>query len=150
MLLELDMSTFAERLKIKIEDEKRYVFGHIRRKWLVLTPEEFIRQIILHYLIEKEGYNRNRIAVERQLSVNGLTRRCDILVFNQDMEPQLLIECKSYKVALTQAVFNQVANYNIPLQVPFLMVTNGAHSFCCAIDQAEKSYQYLNHLPAID
>lgn len=149
MNLSLDYSVFAERLVMKTEKGKKYVMGHIRKKWLVLTPEEFIRQIVVLYLIEEMAYNKNRIAVEKMLKINGMIRRYDILVFDFDMEPLLMIECKSYKIPLSQAVFDQVANYNISMQIPNLMVTNGDATYCCSIDLESKSYAFLEALPAM-
>ncbi|THH42092.1 type I restriction enzyme HsdR N-terminal domain-containing protein [Neolewinella litorea] len=119
----------------------------IRKKWLVLQPEEFVRQLLLHFLIKDMKYNRNRITVERGVAVNGEPRRTDILVFDQQMRPFLLIECKAPKVPLTTDVFRQAAHYNGPLRVPYLMISNGRESYVAAIDYEAQDYQLLLQIP---
>lgn len=123
------------------------VFGEIRKKWLVLQPEEFVRQLLLHFLIQDMKYNRNRITVERGVAVNGEPRRTDILIFDQDMRPFLLIECKAPKVPLTTDVFRQAANYNGPIKVPYLMISNGRESYVAEIDYQAEDYRFLDAVP---
>lgn len=145
--LNLKLDEFQNRLKIKTEGQKRFLWDFIRSKWLVLLPEEMVRQLLIHYLIEQLGVNKNRIAIERGLSVNGLQKRCDILIFDQLMKPFLLIECKAPSVKLNQAVFRQIAQYNMTLNVPYLLVSNGPNAYCCAIDFEQKGYTFLDHIP---
>jgi hypothetical protein len=123
------------------------VRGEIRKKWLVLQPEEFVRQPLLHFLIQDMRYNRNRITVERGIAVNGEPRRTDILVFDHDMRPFLLIECKAPKVPLSTDVFRQAAQYNGPLRVPYLMVSNGRQSLVAHIDYEREDYTYVSSVP---
>jgi hypothetical protein len=123
------------------------VRGEIRKKWLVLQPEEFVRQLLLHFLIQDMRYNRNRITVERGIAVNGEPRRTDILVFDHDMRPFLLIECKAPKVPLSTDVFRQAAQYNGPLRVPYLMVSNGRQSLVAHIDYEREDYTYVSSVP---
>ena len=106
----------------------------IRRKYLVQTPEETVRQLTVQYLIEEKGYPQNRISVEKALKVNELTKRFDILVFERAMKPFLLVECKAPNIPISQDTFRQIAIYNMPLSVRFLMVTNGNDTYCCEMD----------------
>ena len=146
-ILDLSLSQHQSSLKIKQEGGKRYIWGEIRAQWLVLQPEEMVRQLLIHHFIQVHGVNKNRIAVERGLKVGELKKRCDILIYQQDMSPWLLVECKAHSVPLNQAVFRQIAWYNMPLQVPYLLVCNGHQSYCCAVDLMEKDFTFLNHLP---
>lgn len=143
----MDFLVFAENLKIKTQDEKRYIFDPIRKKWLVLQPEEFVRQLIIQYLIQNKGYSPNRIAIERGIKVNGLAKRCDILVYDQDMQPFLLIECKAPEIPLSADVFHQMAVYNMQLRVPHLMMSNGTSTYMCKIDVEKQEYTLLEDLP---
>ena len=126
---------------------QRLVRDEIRKKWLVLQPEEFVRQLLLHFLIKDMRYNRNRITVERGVAVNGEPRRTDILVFDQDMRPFLLIECKAPRVPLSTDTFRQATNYNGPLRVPYLMISNGRESYVAAIDYEAGDYRLLRQVP---
>ena len=143
----LDFLTYTDTLQIKLQDQKRYIFDPIRKKWLVLQPEEFVRQLIVQYLLQNKGYNRNRIAIERGIKVNGLAKRCDILVYDQDMQPFLLIECKAPEIPLDANVFHQMAVYNMQLRVPHLMMSNGEASYICKIDVENQEYTLLQDLP---
>ena len=145
--LELKLDTFQAFLKIKKEGQKRFLWDSIRSKWLVLLPEEMVRQLLIQYLIKHLGINKNRIAIERGLTLNGLQKRCDILIFDQSMQPFLLVECKAPSVNLNQAVFRQIAHYNMALNVPYLLVCNGPNAYCCGIDFEEKSYNFLDYIP---
>jgi hypothetical protein len=144
--LDLGLSEYSEQLKLKTVADKRYLWGAIRSKWLVLQPEEMVRQLLLLYL-QGRGVSKNRIAVERGLLVNGLQKRCDILVYDPEMNPWLLIECKAPQVRLTQDAFRQIAAYNLPLRVPYLLVCNGPDAYCCRLDWEAEEYAFLTELP---
>lgn len=144
---ELDFIAQKGNLKIKKEGDKRMVFGCIRKKYLVLQPEELVRQLVIHHLIEVQGFNKNRISVEKQLIVNDLKKRCDILVYDSNMNPFFLIECKAPEVPISQQTFHQIAWYNMPLRVPYLMVTNGRHTFICEMDYLEETYKFIQKIP---
>jgi len=145
--LELDFLQFQPGLQLVRVGETMLVRDPIRRKDVVLTPEELLRQLVLRYLLEVKNYPANRIRVEIGLKVNGQPRRGDILVFDAALQPWLLVECKSPKVALTEAVFGQAARYNMALQVPYLAITNGLSTFCCSIDYGQNSYAFLPDFP---
>ena len=143
----MDFLSLADNLKIKTQNQKRYIFDPIRKKWLVLQPEEFVRQLIIQYLIQNKGYSSNRIAIELGIKVNGLAKRCDILVYDQDMQPFLLIECKAPEIPLNGDVFHQMAVYNMQLRVPYLMMSNGTSVYLCKIDVEKQEYTLLEDLP---
>ena len=147
MQLDIDFMQFVDQLKIKTEDGKKYIWDDIRKKWYVLQPEEFVRQLVVKYLIHISGYNKNKIQLEKGLMINGLERRFDILVYDNDFNPYLLVECKRPQVPVNQMVFDQISVYNIELKVPFLLVTNGPDTFCCEVDLIEKNYEFLKEIP---
>jgi len=145
--INLRLERFSSQLNVKQEAGKRMVFGAIRKKWLVLQPEEFVRQLLVHFLINDMRYNRNRITVERGVRVNSRARRTDILIFDDDMRPFMLIECKEPRVELDTSVFRQAATYNGPLRVPYLMISNGRESIVADIDFATEDYRFLDAVP---
>ena len=147
MKLNINFLTYQPQLKVKKEEGKRYIFCTIRKKYLVLQPEELVRQLTIEYLIADRKYNKNSIHVERGLMVNGLTRRSDILIYDTEVTPYLLVECKAPKVKITQAVFDQIARYNLTLKVNYLLVTNGIDTFCCAMNYEDQSYRFLSEVP---
>ena len=143
----IDLLQHSEQLKIKIENDKRYIFDPIRKTFLVLQPEEFVRQLIIHHLIHKLDYSKNRISVEKKIIVNDTERRFDILIYNQALQPFLLIECKSPQVPINQTTLDQVAQYNIALRVPYLWVSNGRDHLLCRVDFEQKDYSFIERLP---
>jgi signal recognition particle subunit SEC65 len=147
MQLSLNLLQYQDRLQLTAKQGVAYLQCLSRKKTLVLTPEEVVRQLMLHYLIEEKKYPKNKIRVEMGLVVNNMNKRCDILVFNQQLEPVLLIECKSAKVKVSQKTFEQIARYNSTLKVPYLLVTNGPHNYCSWIDQKNRTYSFLADIP---
>lgn len=147
MLIDIDYTIYKNQLQIKRADNKVYVFDPIRKKYLVLLPEELVRQLVLLYLVEQKKYNKNRIRTEQGLKVNAMSKRCDILVYDKNVEPVFLVECKSSKIKITQDTFDQIARYNLPLRVKYLLVTNGLQSYCCEMDYENQTYQFLEAIP---
>jgi len=147
-MIAVDYTHYKGQIVVKKKEGKRWIFDQIRRKYLVLQPEELVRQLVICYLLKERAYNQNRIAIEKKLEVNGMTKRCDILVFQKDMQPWLLVECKAPGVALSEATFRQVALYNMPLQVQYLMVTNGHTTYCCRMDYEQNDFEFLEEIPA--
>ena len=145
--LDLRLDRFGPFLGVRQAGDRREVRCEIRRRWLVLQPEEFVRQLLLHFFVRDMRYNRNRITVERGLNVHDEARRTDILVFTPDMRPFLLVECKAPRVPLSTATFRQAANYNGPLRVPYLMISNGRASYVAEIDYAAEDYRFLDAVP---
>jgi hypothetical protein len=146
-MFELDLLQFSKNLIFKKEGNQRLIFDPIRKKYLVIGPEEMVRQLMVQYLIQVKKYNPNRLSIERELRVQERRKRCDLLVFSQAMQPFLLVECKAPEVELTQAVARQIAVYNLPLQVDYLLITNGLMNYCCKMDYQEKSYVFLEEIP---
>lgn len=145
--IDLRLERFAPALNLKLEGNKRMVQCGIRRTWLVLQPEEFVRQLLLLFFLSDMKYKRNRITVERGLSVHQGQKRTDILVFDSDMRPFLLIECKAHSIPLTNAAFRQAGIYNSALKVPYLMVSNGRQSYVAQINYEQEDFVLLPHPP---
>lgn len=138
------------QLRIIQQDGKERVFDIIRKKYVVLTPEEWVRQHIIHYLINEHKFPKALISVEKQLLLNGLTKRTDIVLYNRHANPILIVECKSPDVALNQAVVDQAARYNLTLRVPWLWVTNGTKHAICKITLDTESWQWVDELPGVN
>ncbi|MCY7328057.1 MAG: type I restriction enzyme HsdR N-terminal domain-containing protein [Saprospiraceae bacterium] len=147
MLLELDFLQFQPQLRLSKSEETTFVFDPVRRKEVVVGPEELLRQLVLLYLLEIKKYAANRIRVEVGFEFNGLRKRCDVVVFDAELKPWLLLELKSPKVPLTRRTFEQAARYNLQMQAPFLAITNGLSTFCCALDFEQRSFAYLADFP---
>lgn len=116
------------QFNVKKEGEKSFIFCLIRRRWLLLTEEEWVRQNFINYLISVVRYPTSLIAVEKELLLNGMKKRFDILVYNTDHQPWLLVECKAPQVALSEGVLQQALRYNIGIPVSFIIITNGANT----------------------
>jgi len=141
----LNFPAYSFRFK-KVQNQI-YIFDFIRKKYVVLTPEEWVRQHTLHYLIYDKKYPQNLIAVEKQLRINQTKRRFDIVVFNRNMQPEILVECKAPTVAITQTTFDQANQYNWLLKAPYLFLTNGIKHIYCQIDFAQNNFKFLQELP---
>lgn len=133
--------------RIKSKENTQLIFDNIRKKYVVLTPEEWVRQHVLYYLTEIKGYPKSLIAVEKQLVVNTLKKRFDILVFNKQGLPEIVVECKSPSIKISQHTFDQIARYNLKLNARYLMVTNGLHHYFCNLDNINEQYIFLTELP---
>lgn len=118
---------------IKTENGIRYIQCPVRKKWVVLTPEEKVRQFTIHQLCGAYAYPLKYISVEKTLKVNELSKRYDVVVYNRQLQPSVLIECKAEHVPLSDKTLQQIATYNITMQVTYLMVTNGKNSYCFEI-----------------
>jgi type I site-specific restriction endonuclease len=134
-------------LRIRMKGEKQEVFDNVRKKFVALTPEEWVRQNFIHYLTDHRKVPRSLIAVEASLRYHRLKKRSDIVVYGKDGAPCLVVECKAPEVTMTQAVFDQVAMYNMSLKVPFLAVTNGMVHFACYIDHVTGRITFLKEIP---
>lgn len=143
-MLELSLPGFD--YKVKKQNGTVMIFDIVRKKYVVLTPEEWVRQHVVHYLVEKKGYAISRVAVEREIELYGLKRRFDIVVFDRSGNPWLLVECKAPAVALTQKVFDQVFRYNLTLAAPYVAITNGVRHFCGYMNQ-ENDFCFLDDFP---
>ncbi len=142
----LNLPTY--KFKIKSNENKYAIFDIVRKKYVSLTPEEWVRQHIIHFLIEDKNYPISLIAVEKQLTINNLTKRTDILVFNTDGFPHIIVECKAPSIPIKQNTFDQIARYNLKLNANFLMITNGLKHFYCKMDLIKEEYVFLENIPA--
>lgn len=123
------------------------IFDEIRRKFIILTPEEWVRQNVVQYLLQEKKYPKSYINVEKIIKLNGLTKRYDVVVFQPDGKLFLLVECKSTDIQIGQDTFDQIARYNMALESQYLMVTNGLNHYFCQMDYQEEKYNFLKELP---
>ena len=131
--------------RIKKESGKEFIFDALRKKWLLLTPEEWVRQNFVQYLIKAKNYPASLIALEKEIQLGELKKRFDILVYDKDHQPWMMIECKAAEVKLDDAVLQQVLCYNISVPVQFIVITNG--SFTHAWQKENNGLQAINEFP---
>jgi hypothetical protein len=141
----LNLPTFDAKIKKTAEGLK--IFDSLRRKFVALTPEEWVRQHFVHYLISEKNYPASLITNEAGIKLNSLNKRCDTIVYNNQLEPLMIIEYKEPNVAITQQVFDQIARYNIVLRVRYLVVSNGLSHYCCKMDYENMTFEYLREVP---
>lgn len=144
-MTELNLPDYS--FKLKKEENTPYIFDEVRKKFLVLTPEEWVRQHFVMYLIHHKGYPASLIAIEMGIKVNNTQKRCDVVVYGTNGKPLLIVECKATSVAINQDTFDQIARYNMTLDVPLLAVTNGLDHYYCKMNHAQKRYDFLRELP---
>lgn len=133
--------------KIVKKDDKPFILDVIRRQYVALTPEEWVRQHFVHFLIGHKGYPQSLMANEVQLKLNGMSRRCDTVVYDRALKPRVIVEYKAPTVNITQQVFDQICRYNMVLQVDYLIVSNGLSHYCCKLDYASRTYIFLEEIP---
>ena len=133
--------------RVKNSENKTTIFDVIRKKFVVLTPEEWVRQHVVNYLLSEKNYPISLINVEKMIKVNKTIKRYDIVVFNSDGSIFLLVECKSPKIKITQETFDQIARYNLVLKGNYQMVTNGLQHYYCQIDYENEKYDFIPELP---
>ena len=144
-MLQLNLPEY--NFRIKKLDEKLHIFDSQRKRYVSLTPEEWVRQHFIRFLIEEKGYPAAYLAVEKQLSMNGMKKRCDAILYNEHAMPILIIELKAPTVPITQTTFDQVAVYNAKLKVDFFMISNGIEHYCCKVDTINSKYKFFPEIP---
>jgi hypothetical protein len=132
-------------LRLRKQQQRTQIYDAFRKTWVVLTPEEWVRHHFLHHLHFHLKYPANLIAVEKSLTLNGLSKRADIVVYNRKLEPWMLVECKKMDVKLEQHVFDQAARYNLVMNVPYLLITNGMQLLAALISEGQA--QFIQDLP---
>ena len=142
----LNLPTY--NFKLKSKENKTLIFDNLRKKYMVLTPEEWVRQHFVSFLIHEKNFPNSLIAIEKQLTVNNIKKRSDILVFNSSGKPHIIVECKAPSIKITQDTFDQIARYNLKLKANFLIVTNGLEHFCCKMDFENEAYVFLKEIPS--
>jgi len=138
----MELPDYSPLIRVKANK----VFDPIRHKQVALTPEEWVRQNIIQHLLAL-GFPQGLISVEQPISFNGLRKRCDIVVYNRQATPRLIVECKAPSVGITQKVFDQIAVYNLKLNVEYLVVTNGLESYFCQVNMSEGKVVFLPDFP---
>ncbi len=145
MLQELNFPKFSFRFKNR--ENKISIFDVIRKRFVILQPEEWVRQHCIHYLIDYKGYPKSLINIEKELIINNLKKRYDIVVFNSDGSIHLIIECKAPSIMINQHVFDQIALYNLSLNATYLMISNGINHYYCQMDFKNEKYHFLKDIP---
>ena len=141
----LNLPTYS--FSIKEENGKKYIFDEIRRRFVSLTPEEWVRQHIARFLSEDRHFPKQLVSIEKGFTRNRLSRRYDLLVYSRSGKPLMIVECKAPVVDISQKVFDQAIRYNEVYKAPYLLVTNGRKHFCCQLDLSSRKFEFLNDIP---
>jgi type I site-specific restriction-modification system R (restriction) subunit len=140
----------AYNFRIIKRNEKPFIFDDLRKKFVALTPEEWVRQHFIRFLIDVKHYPASLIAIEKQLVINGLKKRCDAVVYSRNAEPLMIIEFKATTVSIAQQTFDQAAVYNSKLKVDYFIISNGLKHYCCRLDKNVLQYNFLDDIPDFD
>lgn len=146
MFKQLNLPTYSFRTRQA--DSKILIFDEIRKKFLVLTPEEWVRQNFIRYLVEEKNFPASLMAVETGLKLNQNQFRADLLVYSKAGNPLMIVEFKAPEVKITQKTFDQIARYNLTFMVPYLLVSNGLNHYCCQVDFEARNYQFFKDIPS--
>ena len=133
--------------RFKNSENKVSIFDDIRKKFIIITPEEWVRQNTIQFLLQEKNYPKSYLNIEKLIKINDITKRYDIVVFQPDGTIFLLIECKAPEIKITQETFDQIARYNLTLKAQYLMVTNGLNHYFCQMDFEKEQYVFLEELP---
>ncbi len=147
-LKELNLPRYS--FKITGDEKSEMIFDPLRKKYVKLTPEEWVRQNFLQYLIQQGKYSPGLIGVEVMFQLYKVKRRIDILIHDRTGKPVMMVECKAPEVPITDSVFDQIVTYNMELNLPYIIVTNGLVHYICRIDHGNKSYEFLNVIPLFE
>jgi hypothetical protein len=142
---ELNLPSYA--VKVRGTREKPEIFDFLRKRYVSLTPEEWVRQHFTHWLVEHKGYPKGLLGNEIAMKCGEKTLRCDSILYNKEASAQMIIEYKAPTVSLTQRVFNQISTYNLLLHVDYLVVSNGLQHYCCKMDYEHQTYHFLDIIP---
>ena len=148
MITQLNLPTYEYRLRE--QNGRQQIFDVLRRRYVALTPEEWVRQHFVHYLIEHKGYPKGLLANEVELRVGEKHLRCDTVLYDKALHPKIIVEYKAPDIAITQKVFNQITVYNMLLHVDYLIVSNGMQHYCCQMDYEQNRYTFLSDIPNYD
>lgn len=143
--MELNLPSFDIRLQR--DDEGVKIFDRLRKKFIILTPEEWVRQHFVNYLINHKGFPESLMANEIGITLNGTRRRCDTVVFDKHGSPMVIVEYKASSIVISQSTFDQIVRYNMVLHARYLIVSNGMNHYCCRIDYDNMSYDFLKGVP---
>jgi len=134
-------------VQMSLKNGRHVIFDVLRRKYVALTPEEWVRQHFVHYLIEHKNYPKGLLGNEVELRIGEKRLRCDTVLYSQTLQPLMIIEYKSPEIEVTQRVFNQISTYNMLLHVDYLIVSNGLQHYCCKMDYDQGTYRFLREVP---
>lgn len=144
-MLALNLPKFE--VKVSRQNGRPVLFDRLRKKYVVITPEEWVRQHFVHFLISEKHYPENLIANEIGIKLNNTQKRCDTVVYDSHLTPLVIIEYKAPSVEITAHVFDQIVRYNMVLRANYLMVSNGMQHFCCKINYEKDNYTFLEEIP---
>lgn len=147
-MLQLNFPSYS--FNVKSANDKRMIFDSCRKKYVPLTPEEWVRQNMVQFLIQEKNFPKSWIANEVTVELNQMRKRCDTVVFDKNSQPILIIEYKAPNVKITQETFDQIASYNFKLKVNYLIVSNGISHYCCKINYEEQKYIFFQEIPSFD
>jgi len=145
-MIKLNLPSYS--FKFKNKENKLYIFDNFRKKYVVLTPEEWVRQNFITFLVKEKKYPKTLIGIEKEFKINNLSKRFDILVFDKSGLPDIIIECKAPQLKITQDNFDQIARYNLKFDAKYVIVTNGLEHFFCSLDHINKKYNFLRDIPS--
>ena len=144
-MLRLNLPSYET--KITESNGKRQIFDTLRRCYVALTPEEWVRQHFVNFILEHKGYPATLMGNEVAITLNGMKRRCDTVVYDKALKPRMIIEYKAPTVKITKEVFAQISRYNLILKVDYLIVSNGLQHYCCKMDYANNTFTFLQEIP---
>ena len=144
-MFRLNLPPYA--IKITEKGDKRLIFDFLRRKYVALTPEEWVRQHFTHYLVEHKGYPQGLMGNEIELHMGEKRLRCDTILYNKEARPRMIIEYKAPAIQLLQKTFDQISVYNLLLKVDYLVISNGLQHYCCKMDYLNQKYAFLRDIP---
>lgn len=144
-MLSLNLPAFDA--KITMRNGKNIIFDVIRRRYVALTPEEWVRQHFVHFLLAQKGYPQALMANEVQVQLNSTKKRCDTVLYRRDLTARMIVEYKAPEIEITQTVFDQITRYNMVLKVDYLVVSNGLQHYCCRMNYEQNSYTFLRDIP---
>lgn len=145
--IDIDLLQVQPLIKIRTNQKGNEIFDIVRKKWLVLQPEEWVRQLIVSYLSKVLNFPLNHFSIEKSISKGMKKGRWDVLIFDYSMKPFFLIECKAPNISLTEDVIYQAAVYNIKLKAPYIVVTNGSNTSCLMVNQENNNFTFLSNFP---
>lgn len=144
-MLALNLPTYAA--KVITKEGKQLIFDPLRSRYVALTPEEWVRQHFVNFLLTEKGYPQNLVGNEISIRLNNTQKRCDTIVYDRFLSPLAIIEYKAPSVQVTKTTFDQIARYNMALQVRYLLISNGLSHYCCRIDYETQDYAFLKDIP---
>jgi len=143
--MEINLPSYE--IKLRERDGKREILDFLRRRYVSLTPEEWVRQHFVHFLVEHKGYPKGLLANELELRIGEKHLRCDTVLYDTKLQPRMIMEYKAPSIGITQRVFDQITVYNMLLHVDYLVVSNGLQHYCCRMDYNRHCYEFLREIP---